>query len=100
MQPASAPSVVHHRPGLLAAKLREGRVIGIALGAAAVEGGGICSIERGAPAKALRQVRVGEELAAEGDQVRLALLQPRLGAVAVEAAGDDQRAAVCLAYQP
>ena len=56
--PASSPSIVYARFRFLAAFLGESRVVGIPLGAAAVVGGRIVCIERGARAKAIRQVRI------------------------------------------
>src|SRR5207248_9750335 len=92
--PALPPSAVHAGFGLFAPFLSEGLVVGIPFGTAAVVGGRIIGIEGGAGAESFRQVRIGQKLATEGDQIRPSLPEPRLGRVLIEATGHDERAAV------
>jgi hypothetical protein len=46
-------------------------------------------MERLPRAEPVRQIRIGYELAAECYQIHLALLEPSLRRVSIEAAGDD-----------
>ncbi len=72
----------------------EGRVVRVALGAAAVEGVGVRLVQRGAGLPAGRQVGVGEEQPADRDRVGEVLVEDRLrllagGDLAEAVVGDD-----------
>src|SRR3546814_8441257 len=58
-------------------------IIGVALGAAAIEGGRIERVQCGAGFEPRDEVRVGDEEAAEGDQVGLAVGQMPVGEIEV-----------------
>lgn len=63
----------------LLAGTRQGRVVDVALGTAAIEGLGFERSERGALLQALDQIRIADKGATEGKQVRLALGQSTAG---------------------
>src|SRR5471032_2221435 len=75
------------------------RIVGVADLGAAEEARTVVVVQRQLVAQALGQIRVGDEVAAEGDQVGIAGVQDRFSAVAVETAGGDDGALVVLADQ-
>jgi hypothetical protein len=93
---ALAPSVVHACFRLLASLLRKRRIVGIAFGPTAIIRGSIVGIEARGHAQPVRQIWVGQKLAAKGDQIRFALLEPCFRGVSIKAAGYDQRSAIFL----
>src|SRR5258707_12147566 len=56
----------------------------------------IVGIEARGRTQPVRQIWVGQKLAAKGDQIRLASLEPCLRGVSIKAAGYDQRSAIFL----
>lgn len=70
----------------------DGKEIPVVLFGSAPERGADIRRERQIVLQAIRQVRVRREMAAEGDKVCIAGSHDRLGAVALEAAGRDDRA--------
>src|SRR5260221_194858 len=68
-------------------------VVDVTLRAAVIERVAVVGIEGQAAAQSLRKIRIGEKMATEGDEARVALLQDRFGPGAVEAAGGDDRSA-------
>src|ERR1700732_4422413 len=93
---ALSPPFVNAGVRFLAPLPGKGGIIGIPFGAAAIVGGWIVGVKGGARTKPFRQVWIGQKLAPEGDQIRLALLEPALRSVVVETASDDERTAVSL----
>src|SRR4029453_6530499 len=91
-----APSVVHACFRFLASPLGKRRIVGIALGPTAIIRGSIVGIEARGHTQPVRQIWVGQKLAAKGDQIRLALLEPCFRGVSIKAAGYDQRSAIFL----
>src|ERR1700722_15296257 len=75
------------------------RIIHIAAAAAAVEGLAVRRIEGPAAAKALGQIRVGEEQRREGDEIGRAVADRGIGAGEVIALVAHQRAAPNLAEE-
>src|SRR3546814_9798214 len=84
------------RPGCPGSVVECG-IIGVALGAAAIEGGRIERVQCGAGFEPRDEVRVGDEEAAEGDQVGLAVGQMPVGEIAVIAIIGDIGVAKALA---
>src|SRR5215471_11075971 len=91
---ALAPSVVHACFRLLASLLRKRRIVGIAFGPTAIVRGSIIGIEVRARTQPVRQIWVGQKLAAKGNQIRLAFLEPCFRGVSIKAAGYDQRSTI------
>src|SRR5262249_27529171 len=69
-----------------------GGVVGVPARIEAIEGAPVVAIEQEAMLDALRQVRIGDEVAAEGDQAGDATGDSGLRRVGLEAAGRDDRA--------
>jgi hypothetical protein len=85
------------RPRMLSvARLAPRRIVGIAFGPTAIIRGSIVGIEARGHAQPVRQIWVGQKLAAKGDQIRFALLEPCFRGVSIKAAGYDQRSAIFL----
>ena len=61
----------------------EGRIIDVALGAAAIQGGGIQRVQGRALLQSFDQIRVADEGAAKGKQIGLARVQVGVGQVEV-----------------
>src|SRR3981189_2542369 len=73
---ALTPAVIHAGFRLLAPVLRERRIVGIAFGPTAIVSCRVFATERTSRTEPLRQIRIGQELAAEGNQIRLARAIP------------------------
>src|ERR1700729_747216 len=86
----SPPALVDTGLGLFAAILCQRRVVCVSLLAAAVIGRRIVGIEGGADAQPPGQIGIGDELAAESDEVRLAFAKPLCRGVGLEAAPPTQ----------
>src|ERR1700676_1998282 len=89
---SSPPALVDTGFRLFAAVLGQRRIVCVSLLAAAVIGRRIVDVEGGASAPRLGQIRIGDKLAAESDQVRLAFAKPPRGAVGLETTRHDQGA--------
>src|SRR6202047_3337321 len=96
---ALSPPFVNAGVRFLAPLPGKGGIVDIPFGSAAVVGGRIVGVKGGVRAKPFRQVWIGQELAPEGDQIGLPLLEPALRSVVVETASDEERAAVSFAHQ-
>src|ERR1700730_18404328 len=81
---ALPPSFVNAGVGFFAPLPSKSGIVGIPFGAAAIVGGRIVGVKRGARAKPFRQVWIGQKLAPESNQIRLPLLEPALRSVVVE----------------
>src|SRR3989344_3564754 len=68
---------------LMSVGISQARVIAVALGTTAIQGGGVEGSQRGAGLQAFNQIRVADKGAAKGKQIGFALAQAGAGQVEV-----------------
>src|SRR5258708_32553669 len=93
------PALVDAGFGLFAAVLRHRRIVRVSFFAAAVIRRWIVDVEGSANAQPLGQIRIGDELAAESNQIGLVFAKPPSRAVSLEATCHDQGSLVVLPDQ-